>query len=73
MLTDEHALCAHPMLAILAHVKVLITPMEASAYPTSNMVKPCIGKMIDRLSPHKNTPTDYRGRKEVIQVSICFH
>ena len=68
MLTDEQALCAHQMSAVLAPVKVLIATMEASAYPTSNLVKPYIGKMIDRLSPHKSTPTDYRGRKEVIKV-----
>ncbi len=57
------------MAAILAPVKVLIAAMEASEYPTSNLVKPYIGKIIDRLSPLKSTPTDYRGRKEIIKVS----
>ena len=59
------------MAAILAPVKVVIATMEASDYPTSNLVKPYVGKMIDRLSPHKSTPTDYRGRKEVVKVSHC--
>ena len=57
------------MAAVLSPVKVLIATMEASEYPTSNLVKPYIGKMIDRLSPHKSTPTDYRGKKEIIKVS----
>jgi hypothetical protein len=69
VLTDEQALCAHQMAAILAPVKVLIATMEASEYPTSNLVKPYIGKMIDRLSPLKSTPTEYRGKKEIIKVS----
>jgi hypothetical protein len=69
VLTDEQALCAHQMAAVLSPVKVLIATMEASEYPTSNLVKPYIGKMIDRLSPHKSTPTDYRGKKEIIKVS----
>ena len=68
MLTDEQALCAHQMSAILAPVKVLIATMEAFAYPTISLVKPYIGKMIDRLSLHKSTPTDYRSRKEIIKV-----
>jgi hypothetical protein len=57
------------MAAVLAPVKVLIATMEASGYPTSYLVKPYIRRMIDRLSPHKSTPTDYRGRKEVVEVS----
>ena len=62
------------MAAVLAPVKVLIATMEASEYPTSNLVKPYIGKMIDRLSPLKSTTTEYRGIKEIIKVSIIiFH
>ena len=57
------------MAAISAHVKVFIATMEASEYPTSNLVKPYIGKMIDRLSPLKSTSTDYRGWKEIIKAS----
>ena len=57
------------MAAILAPVKVLIASMEASEYPTSNLVKPYIGKMIDRLSPLKSTTTEYRGIKEIVKVS----
>jgi hypothetical protein len=57
------------MAAIGAFVKVLIATMEASEYPTSNLVKPYIGKMIDRLSPLKINPTDYRGTKEIRKVS----
>ena len=58
------------MAAVLGPVKVLIATLEASTYPTSNLVKPYIGKMIDRLSSTKSTSTDYRGIVEVIKVNI---
>ncbi len=66
---------AHQLAAILSPVKTLISILEASAYPTSNLVKPFIGKMIDKLDPNKSTTTEYRGRKEVIRVSksILFY
>ena len=66
---------AHQLAAILSPVKTLISILEASAYPTSNLVKPFIGKMIDKLYPNKSTTTEYRGRKEVIRVSksILFY
>ena len=57
------------MAAVSAPVKVLIATMEASKYSTSNLVKPYIGKLIDRLSLLKSTPTNYRGRKEFRKVS----
>ena len=68
-LTDEDFLCAHQLAAILSPVKVLLSTLEAGNYPTSNLVKPYIGKMIDRLEPHKSTSTTYRGEKEVIKVN----
>ena len=71
VLTDEEALCAHQLAQILSPVKTLIATLEASSYPTSNLVKPYVGKMIDRLSPDKGTHTTYRDVKEHIKVMFC--
>lgn len=71
-LDEEDFLCVHQLAAILSPVKVLLATLEAGKYPTSNLVKPYIGKMIDRLEPNKSTITMYRGYKEVIKV-IMLH
>ena len=59
------------MAAILSHVKTLIVTLEASSYPTSNLVKPYVGKMIERLSAYKGTHTTYRDVREHIKVMFC--
>ena len=66
---------AHQLAAILSPVKTLISILEASAYPSRILVKPFIGKMIDKLDPNKSTITEYKGRKEIIRVSksILFY
>ena len=73
ILTDEQALCAHHLAVIRSPVKVLLAILEGGDYPTSNLIKPYIGKMIDRLSENKPTYTDYRGRREMIKVNhLCL-
>ncbi len=73
ILTDEQALCAHQLAAILSPVKVLVAILEGGDYPTSNLIKPYIGKMIDRLYKDKSTYTDYKGKREVIKVRFFLH
>ena len=73
ILTDEQALRAHQLAAILSPVKILIAILRGEDYPTSNLIKSYIGKMIDRLSEDEHTNTDYRGKREVIKVRTCFY
>lgn len=54
--------------AVLDPFLVMITTLEATQKPTSNLVKPFVGKMIDRLDAERSTVTTYRGVKEVIKV-----
>ena len=42
ILTNEQALCAHQLAAIVLPVKVLIAILEGGDYPTSNLIKPYI-------------------------------
>ena len=72
MLNDEQFMCAHQMAAILHLALHLISTIEGGKYPTSNLVKPYVGKMIDRLAPERTTTTTYRGRKDIIKV-VCFN
>ena len=51
------------MAAILNSVKAITATLEGGACPTSNLVKPIIGKMIDKLELDKPTITDYKGSK----------
>ena len=62
------------MEAVLQPVQQLIATLEGGLYPTSNLVKPYVGKMIDRLEPGRSTTTMYRKIKEVIKVKcFCIH
>ena len=70
VLSHDEEIVAHQMAAILNPVKVIIATLEGGAYPTSNLVKPIIGKIIDNLEPDKPTITDYGGKKEIIKVSF---
>ena len=68
MLSDEQFLCAHQMAAVLQPCQQLIATLEGGLYPTSNLVKPYVGKMIDLLEAARTTTTMYRGRRETIKV-----
>jgi hypothetical protein len=61
MLKDEQFLFAHRMAAVLQPVQQLIATLEGGNYPTSNLVKPYVGKMIDRLARERTSTTTYRG------------
>lgn len=67
MSADQFLAC-HQLAAILQPLQVLVSVLEATKTPTSNLVKPFVGKMIDRLDMEKNVTTTYRGKKEVIRV-----
>ena len=69
VLSNDEEIVAHQLAAVLAPVKLVIATLEGSGYPTSNLVKPIIGRLIDKLDPEKSTITDYRGKKEIIKVS----
>ena len=78
VLSHDEEIVAHQMVAILNPVKVIIATLEGGAYPTSNLVTPIIGKVIDKLEPDKPTITDYRGKKNYqskfhIVTIISFH
>ena len=66
-LNDEEARIVHQLAAVLTHVKDLLAILEATLHPTSNLVLPYIGKMIDRLETSRSTTTTYRNKKEVIR------
>jgi len=72
MLNDDQFLCAHQMATVLQHVQQLIAMLEGGNYPTSNLVKPYVGKMIDRLTPERTTITAYRGKKEIVKVDVYY-
>jgi hypothetical protein len=72
MLNDEQFICAHQTATVLQPVQQLIATLEGSKYPTSNLVKPYVGKMIDRLAPERTTTTTYRGKKEIIKVDVYY-
>ena len=72
ILTDEQALCARQLAAILSHVKVLIAIIEGGDYPTSNLIDPYIGKMIDTLSEDKPTYTGYKGKRAKLRCEVVF-
>ena len=73
MLNDEHYLCAHHMAAALHHVQQLIATLEGGLYPTSILVKPYVGKMIDRLEPGRTTTTTYRDKREIIKIFVFIY
>ena len=73
ILNDEQFLCAHQMAVVLQPVQQLLATLEGGLYPTSNLVKPYVGKMIDRLEPGRTTTTVYRGKKETIKVILLFN
>ena len=54
---------------VLSPFLVLLGVLEATQKPTSNLVKPYVGKMIDRLEEGKSSSSSYRGRKETVKVS----
>ncbi len=60
------------MAAVVQHVRQRIATLEGGKYPTSNLVKPYVGKMIDRLAPERTTTTTYRGKKEIIKEDVCY-
>lgn len=68
-MTPEMFVACHQLAAILQPLQVLIAVLEATKQPTSNLVKPYVGRMIDRLDSNKNVITYYRGKKETIMVS----
>ncbi len=70
MLNDEQYLSAHHMASVLHHVKQLIATLEGSLYPTSNLVKHYVGKMIDRSESGRTTTTTYRDKRETIKVIV---
>ena len=72
MLNDEQFLCAHQMADVLHPVSQLIATLEGGLYPTSNLVKPYVEQMIDRLEPGRTTTTTYRGKKETIKVLLFY-
>jgi len=63
MLSDDQYVCAHHMAAVLHLVQQLIATLEGGLYPTSNLVKPYVGKMIDRLEPGRTTTITYRDKR----------
>jgi len=74
MLSDEQYVCAHHMAVVLHYVEQLIATLEGGLDPTSNLVKPYVGKMIDRLKPGRTTTTLYRDKRETIKViDYLFH
>ena len=68
ILNVEQFLCAHQMADVLHSVQQLVATLEGGLYITINLVKPYVGKMIDRLEPGRTTTTTYRGKKETIKV-----
>lgn len=66
---EQYEAC-HQLAAILQPLKILVGVLEGTKAPTSNLVKPFVGKMIDRLESEKNITTHYRGKKEVIKVTV---
>ena len=70
VLSHDEEIAAYQMAAILNPIKVINAMLEGVAYLTSSLMKPIIGKMIDKLEPDKPTITDYRGKKEIIKVSF---
>ena len=64
-LSDEHCIACHQLSAICDPVKTVIATMEATQKPTSNLVKPFLNKLIDRLENRRSITTFYRGNKEI--------
>jgi hypothetical protein len=60
------------MAVVLHHVQQLIATLEGGLYPTSNLVKPYVGKMIDRSEPGRTTTTTYHDKRETIKVIVLF-
>ena len=58
------------MADVLQPVQQRIATLERGKYPTSNLVKPYVGKMIHRLEPGRTTTTMYRGKKELIKLIL---
>ena len=55
---DEHHLDAvHQLAVMLEPLQVLVDVLDATKKPTSNMIKPFVGKMIDRLDADKHIVT----------------
>ena len=71
MTVEQYNAC-HQLAAMLIPLKLCCDVFEATQKPTSNLIKPFVGKMIDRLDRDKKITTEYRGRKEVIKVNCCF-
>ena len=66
-LTDEEHTIVHQLVSVLLPCRTLIAILEATLTPTNNLVLPYVGKMIDRLEPHKSTVSYFSGEKETIK------
>ena len=69
-LEEDHLDACHQLAAMLKPLKFLVEVLGATKKPTSNLVKPFVGKMIDRLDADKSIVTYYRGKKETIKVLL---
>ena len=67
VLSRGEEIVTYQLAAILNPVKVIIATLEGGPYPTRNLVKQIIGKMVDKPEPDKPTITNYRGEK-IIKV-----
>ena len=66
-LTEEEQIIVYQLASVLLPCRTLIAILEATKTPTNNLVLPYVGKMIDRLEPHKATVTYVSGEKEIIK------